>query len=340
LKHFLKKLIRWESFMAVMLVCEVLIFGSYNPKMLNPMVLFGSIDNFMSIAVISLFVTFVLITGGIDIQAGAIVGFSSICLGILWHDVGLNIWVAVILAIIIGAICGLISGFVIAYTRVQAMVVTLGGSFLYSGLAIAVSKLSSTAAYKGITQFPEGFTTFTKTKIGVIPSQLLIFIALVIIAYFILHRTKYGRKIFLCGINQSAAEYSGIHSKRVIMSTYVFSGAGAALAGVLITSYLGTAKADLGSSLTLPIITVVVFGGTSIFGGRGHIIGTALAALIIGVLQFGLSMVGMSTQYFDIPIGVLLVVTVAIRSVGSPGALTAYVRRLILKPAAGREEKK
>ena len=335
MKGLREKFFKWESFMALVLIAEVFIFGMFNPKMLSPAVLFGSIDNFMSIAVISLFVTFVLIGGGMDIQSGSIVGFSSICLGLLWQDAGMNVWMAALMAVVIGALCGLISGFFIAYTGVQSMVVTLGGSFLYSGLAIAINKLSSTAAYKGITQFPEGFTSFTRNKAGIIPNQLIIFIILALAAWFILHRTTYGRKVFLCGINKNAAEYSGINTKGVIMSTFIFSGASAALAGVLITSYLGTAKADLGKTLTLPIITAVVLGGTSIFGGRGHVIGTALSSLIIGILQFGLSMAGLSTQYFDIPIGILLIVTVSMRSLASSGVISSFRRRFIRKPAEG-----
>lgn len=121
-----------------------------------------------------------------------------------------------------------------------------------------------------------------------------------------LHRTTYGRKVFLCGVNRHAAEYCGIKTKLVTMSTYTLSGMSASLAGILLTAYLGTSKADLGKELTLPIITAVVLGGTSNLGGTGGVIGTALAALVIGILRFGMSMAGVNTQYLDIPVGVLL----------------------------------
>jgi AI-2 transport system permease protein len=140
----------------------------------------------------------------------------------------------------------------------------------------------------------------------------------------VLHRTKYGRYVYLCGINQSAAEYSGINSRLIIMSTYGLSGIGAALAGIILTSYLGTAKADFGKELTLPIITAVVLGGTSILGGRGTILGTALATVVIGITRFGLSMSGLNTQYLDIPIGILLVIAVGLRSLN----VGSYIRPL------------
>lgn len=314
-----KKIFRWELFLVALLVLEIVVFGALNPRFLKLRVLLGSINDFMSIAVISLFVTFVLITGGMDIQAGSIVGLTSISIGLMWQDMGINIWVAAVLSLLIGALCGALSGFFVAYTGVQPMVVTLGGSFLYSGLAILVTNLSATESYKGISGFPSYFTGFSKARPFGIPSQAFIFVGLIIIGYILLHKTKYGRSIFLCGVNQNAAEYSGIKTKLVVMSTYVLSGVSASIAGIILTSYLGTAKADFGKELTLPIITAVVLGGTSNLGGRGSVIGTALAALVIGIMRFGLSMAGLNTQYLDIPVGLLLIMAVACRGVFGAG---------------------
>jgi len=324
-----KKIFRWEGFLVVLIVVEVLVFGGINPKFLIPRVLLGSINNFMSICIVSLFVTFVLITGGIDIQAGSIVGLTSIVIGVLWNDAGVDIYIACLAGLSIGMVCGALSGFLVAYTGVQPMVVTLGGSFLYSGLALTVTNFSSTESYKGISGFPAGFIQIAKGKLfGIIPSQLVIFLALVLVSYVLLHLTKYGRKIFLCGVNRNAAEYSGINTRLVVMSTYILSGFGASLAGILLTSYLGTAKTDLGKEITLPVITAVVLGGTSNLGGAGGVIGTALAALLIGLLRFGLSMAGVGTQYLDIPVGVLLILSVAVRFAGTNERLRAIPRYL------------
>jgi AI-2 transport system permease protein len=176
-----------------------------------------------------------------------------------------------------------------------------------------LTKIAKLESHKGISNFPQSFTSFTSAQIFGIPVQFFIFIALIIITYTLLHRTKYGRYVYLSGINQSAAEYSGVNSRLVIMSTYGLSGIGAAIAGIILTSYLGTAKADFGKELTLPIITAVVLGGTSILGGKGTILGTAFATVVIGIMRFGLSMSGLSTQYLDIPVGVLLVIAVGLR---------------------------
>ena len=271
-----------------------------------------------------------MITGGIDIQAGAIVGLTSITIGVAWQDFGLNIWAAVLVAIAAAALCGALSGFFIAYCRVQAMVVTLGGSFLYAGVALLISTLSSTESYQGISGFPDSFKALTKFKLfGVIPSQLLIFAAMTLIAYLLLHKSKYGRKVFLVGVNQNAAEFSGINSRLIILSTYVLSAISAAVAGIVLTSYLGTAKSDLGSTLTMNIITACVLGGTLSTGGKGSAIGTALAALIIGILRFGLPLCfGVSTQYLDIPIGVLLIVVVVGRAMAQQPKVISFMARL------------
>ena len=140
MKSLLKKVFkRWETFLLVFLVLEFVVFGAANPKFLRPASIMSSIVNYISVCIISLFVTLVMITGGIDIQAPSIIGLTSIIIGVLWSDAGMNIWLAVLIATVVAALCGALSGFFIAYCGVQPMVVTLGGSFLYSGLALLIS---------------------------------------------------------------------------------------------------------------------------------------------------------------------------------------------------------
>lgn len=321
---------RWEYFLILLLIVEIVVFGTLTPKFLKPRVLFGSVNDFISICIISTFMCFVFITGGIDLQAGSIVGLTSIIIGVLFKDAGFNIYTACLVAIIIGSLCGALSGFFIAYMEVQPMVVTLGGSFLFSGLAIGVSNMSKTAAYLGISGFPEQFTNFaTKRFFGVVPAQFFLFLVLVVIAYIILHRTKYGRKVFLCGINKRSAEFSGINTKLIIMSTYIFSGMAASIAGIVMTSYLGSSKADFGGDLTMPIITAVVLGGTSTLGGKGGVIGSALAAVVIGILRFGLSLNGISNQYLDIAVGIMLVLVVGASAASKNQKLNLFVHRYL-----------
>ncbi len=309
-----KMIFRWEMALILILVLEIIIFGSINHRFLKVPVLLGSINDYISICIIALFGTIVMITGGIDISGGAIVGLTSMVLGLLWQDAGLNIWAAVVLCLFTGIICGALNGFLVSYVGVQAMVVTLGGLFLYSGLAVVLSTLSVSSAYEGISGFPQEFIRIAGGRVfGFIPNPFIIFLILVIIAYILLHKSRYGRYVFLVGVNPNAASFSGINYKFVSMFTYVLSGLSASVAGVVLTSYLGSCRADLGNGLTMPIVTAVVLGGTAITGGRGSIIGTALAAIVIGILRFGLQMAGVSTQYLDIPVGLMLILAVAAR---------------------------
>lgn len=323
---------RWEAVLVFILIFEFFLFKATNEKFTFKLMLL-SINDIISICIISLFVTFVMVTGGIDIQAGSIVGLTSIVIGVAWKDMGMNIWLAVVLAIVIAALCGALTGFFIAYCRVQPMVATLGGSFLYTGIALLISTLGSTASYKGISGFPAEFIKIAKYKFfDVIPSMVIIFLILAIICYFLLHKSKYGRSVFLVGVNKQAAEYSGINSRRVVLSTYVLSGVGASIAGIVLTAYFGTAKSDIGATFTLPIITAVVLGGTLSTGGKGSIIGTALAAVVIGVLRFGLPLCfGIKTQYLDIPVGILLLVVVIGRSLSGNLKIITILKKPFLR---------
>jgi AI-2 transport system permease protein len=322
--------VNWNTALVAVILCELIIFGAKNPKFLNISSMVRSLNDFMPVGIIGIFVTLVMITGGIDIQAGSIVGLTSILIGVMWQDLGVNIWVACILALVIAALCGALSGYFIAYCGVQAMVATLGGSFLYAGLALMVSTLSDTPAYMGITNFPDAFRAITKFKIGTVsPGPVLVFVIIAIIMGIVLHKTKYGRKIFLVGVNQNAGEFAGINTRLIILSTYVLSAIGAAVSGILLTSYYNVAKSDLGSTFTMNIITVVVLGGTLSTGGKGNIFGTVCGTLIIGLIKFGLPLCfGINAQYLDAPIGILLVVVLLGRALVVHPAFIDYQAKL------------
>ena len=326
---------RWETFLVVFLILEFVVFGSANPKFLRPASIMTAVVNYISVCIIALFVTMVMITGGIDIQVSSIIGLPSIIEGVLWSDAGVNIWVAVVCAVIAAAICGALSGFFVAYCGVQPMVVTLGGSFLYSGLALLISGLSATPAYQGISGFPAkvgktfvDFRFLGKGDIAGVPTQIVIYVLLILLCAWVLHRTKYGERLFLIGVNQQAAEYSGINTRAVIMSTYILSAVSAAIAGTLLTSNVNSAKYNLGGGYTLAIITAVVLGGTLNTGGKGSILGTVLASLIICILRYGLPLCfGVSTQNLDLPVGIILVLVVLGREIAGQHMLANLFKR-------------
>jgi len=329
----MKKIPKWNLVLLATLVAEVVIFGMINPRFWNINILLNSFNDFVGIAIIAFFVTFVIITGGIDISGGSIIGLTSVVTGLLAQVVGMNIWSAALLAVLVGGLCGLLNGILIAYARVQAMVITLGGMLLYSGIALVLVGISGASTYEGISGFSEGFINLANGKLFGIPHSVIVFVVMLLIAYILLHRTRYGRYIYLTGINQNAGEYSGIDTRKIMASTYVLSGLSAGIAGVILTSYLGSSRADFGAEYLMPILTAVVLGGTLITGGKGGVIGTALASIIIGFLKLGLQMGGVQTQYIGLATGFLLIISVAL--MGGQEIKTSMKRLLTIKKDRG-----
>ena len=311
--HTIKKLLKWELALFIFLFIEILLFSQLSSNFLDVTNLLYSINDFAYIALAAIPMTFVFITGGIDVSVGSIMGLSSITIGVLWMN-GMNIWLALVITLVIAVLAGLVNGVLVALTNVQPLVVTLGGMFLFSGIALVLSGGSKASGYEGISGFPDEFVEIANGQILSIPNPLWLLIAFMILFGVLLHLTRYGRNVCLVGINIKAARYTGIRTKWIVMSTYMLSGLGGGLSGVILTSYFSSARSDLGAEVVLPIITAVVLGGTSIFGGKGSVIGTAVASIVIGMMQYGLQMANITSQQTDVVIGSMLIVAVLLRS--------------------------
>jgi AI-2 transport system permease protein len=309
----IKLFLIWETFLTFFLIFIVLLFGLITPGFLDVNNLLYSINDFAYIALAAIPMTFVIITGGIDVSVGSIMGLASITLGVLWMN-GINIWIALIITLFVSIAAGFINGFIIAYTTVQPLVVTLGGMFLFSGIALVLSGGSSASGYEGISGFPSSFVELANGQILGIPNSIWILLTSILLFGAVLHLTRYGRNVYLVGINIKAARFSGISTKWTLLSTYMLSGLGGGISGIILTSYFSSARSDLGADAVLPVITAVVLGGTSIFGGKGSIIGTAIASLIIGIMQYGLQMASMTSEQTSVVIGLMLIFSVLLRN--------------------------
>ncbi|TYS01674.1 autoinducer 2 import system permease LsrD [Rossellomorea vietnamensis] len=283
------------------------------PGFLDMSNLLYSINDFASIALAAIPMTFVIITGGIDVSVGSIMGLSSITLGVLWMN-GMDIWLALIVTLLVSAAAGFVNGIIVATTDVQPLVVTLGGMFLFAGIALVLSGGSSASGYEGISGFPNTFVELANGQLLGIPNSIWLLLSTILLFGALLHLTRYGRNVYLVGINIKAARYSGISTKWTLMSTYMLSGLGGGISGIILTSYFSSARSDLGGDAVLPVITAVVLGGTSIFGGKGSIYGTAIASLIIGIMQYGLQMASMTSQQTSVVIGLMLIFSVLFRN--------------------------
>lgn len=256
--------------------------------------------------------TFVIVTGGIDVSVGSIMGLTSILIGVLWMS-GIPILFAVIIALIISCLAGALNGIIIKMTGVEPLVVTLGTMFLYGGIALVISGGAGASGYEGISGLPDAYVQLANGSLVGIPNLLWILIVLTVLCTVLFHRTIYGRHVKLTGANENATKYTGIKTEKVVIIAYIISGLGGGLGGAFLTAYFGSARADMGSETILPIITAVVLGGTLITGGKGSIIGTVLASVFIGLMQYGLQMTGLTNEQSNVVIGIILILSVIMR---------------------------
>ena len=320
---------RWETVLAVLLVAEILFFGAINPAFLRPATLLYSTSDFIHIGIVALALTLVIITGGIDLSIGAVMGLSAITLGLLWV-LGVNIWIACLCALMVGGLAGVINSIAIHVAQVNPLVITLGSGFLFSGAALVLSGLSGASGYEGISGFDDSFVELANVELFSLPFPLVIFLVATVVFMLLLHRTRFGRYVYLIGQNPRAARYAGIPQFRTLTIAYALTSIMAALSGLVLASYFGSARSDFGSAALMPAITAVVLGGTSIYGGKGTILGTALAVLVVGFFQTGLQIVGVSSHISNALSGALLVVVVALRSLTEMGR-TAYLQWRVLR---------
>ncbi|PEM24888.1 autoinducer 2 import system permease LsrD [Bacillus wiedmannii] len=308
----MKYLYRWEGVLIVLLLIEFILFSFISSDFLNISNLLFSTNDFLFIAIAAIPMTFVIVTGGIDVSVGSIMGLTSILIGVLWMN-GIPILFAVIIALIISCLAGALNGIIIKTTDVEPLVVTLGTMFLYGGVALIISGGAGASGYEGISGLPDTFVQLANDSFIGIPNLLWILIVLTVLCTILFHRTVYGRHVKLTGANENAAKYTGIKTKKVVIIAYILSGLGGGLGGAFLTAYFGSARADMGSETILPIITAVVFGGTLITGGKGSIIGTVLASIFIGLMQYGLQMTGLTNEQSNVVIGIILILSVIMR---------------------------
>ncbi|MGO5006569.1 ABC transporter permease [Bacillus wiedmannii] len=308
----MKYLYRWEGVLIVLLLIEFILFSFISSDFLNISNLLFSTNDFLFIAIAAIPMTFVIVTGGIDVSVGSIMGLTSIIIGVLWMN-GIPILLAVILALIISCLAGALNGIIIKMTDIEPLVVTLGTMFLYGGIALVISGGAGASGYEGISGLPDAFVQLANGSFIGIPNLLWILIVLTVLCTILFHRTIYGRHVKLTGSNENAAKYTGIETKKVVIIAYILSGLGGGLGGAFLTAYFGSARADMGSETILPIITAVVLGGTLITGGKGSIIGTVLASIFIGLMQYGLQMTGLTNEQSNVVIGIILILSVIMR---------------------------
>lgn len=294
----------------ILFICLILAFGilsQFNSNFLRLENLLNQGRLLSEVGLVALPMTYIIITGGIDLSVGSILGLCAILLGVFWQA-GVPLPWVLPLVLGVGILAGLLNGFMVVWLNVPPLIMTLATLALYRGLAQGISQAKSVRGY------PEWFYIFGQNNILGLPTQLwLLFIGIVLSA-IILARTTFGRSLYAIGNNAVGARFSGLPINRVMMTIYGFSGFMAALAAIVFVSRVTTTRSDMGTGLELDAIAAVVLGGTSIFGGKGTIMGTVIGLVLIQVLKYGLQLANVTNDATIIVIGSALILTVLLNN--------------------------
>jgi rhamnose transport system permease protein len=303
---FRSALFSWQSLLFLVAVAIFILNCFATPYFLSPWSLSDATFNFTEKALIALAMALVIISGEIDLSVAAIIAFSSTMMGLaLQFGVGTPGLVAV--GIINGLICGAFNGVLVTGLGLPSIVVTIGTMSFFRGLSFIVL---GDQAYKG---YPSSFAFFGQGYVWwVISFEFVLFLIMAVLFYILLHRTNFGRWVFVIGNNPVAAEFSGVRVRRIKLILFCLTGIMSGIAAVLLTSRLGSTRPSIAQGWELEVITMVVLGGVSILGGAGSIIGVVLAAFIMGLVTFGLGLLNVPGIVMSIVIGGLLIAVIAL----------------------------
>ncbi|MGZ8704058.1 MAG: ABC transporter permease [Aeromicrobium sp.] len=302
-----RALARWETLLVVALIGLIVLGNALSPFFLTPGNFANLVAALMEVAIMAMPLTLIIILGEIDLSVESMAGLASATLGFLWAA-GVPLEVAIPAVLLVGAAGGLLNGLLVARGGLPSLVVTLGTLALFRGMALIV------LGPRGVSDFPSAFTTlgFGHVPGTLIPWPFVVFLATALVLGIVLHRTWIGRQIYAIGKNPGAARFSGVRVSRIKISLFVLSGLISALAGIILTSRLSSARADAGQGMTLTVATVVLLGGVNIFGGSGTIPGVVLAVLTVAVMQNALRLASVTVEVQSIALGLLLILSVVI----------------------------
>jgi rhamnose transport system permease protein len=293
-----------EVVLLAVLIVLMVVMSVLSPLFLTVGNLLNTSRFFVEVGLMALGMTLIIITGGIDLSVGSNLALVSVAVGFS-YAAGLPLPLAILFGLVVGVAAGLFNGLFITLLDLHPLVVTLGTFALFQGLAYGLTEAQA------VSDFPAWFAYFGQAYLlNIVPGQLFIFIVAVVVVWLILSRTRFGRYVYAIGNNEEAAHFSGVPVRRVKLALYSGIGLLVAVASVIYTSRVYTARGDSGLGLELDVISAVVLGGASIYGGSGTIGGTVLGVLIIATLRNGLVLAGVPSTWIVFVLGVLLLVAV------------------------------
>ena len=299
------RLSAYETTLLAVFAGLFLLFSLTAPNFLSAANFRSMMVQLPELGLISLGMMAVVLTAGIDLSITFTAALSGIALAwCLSH--GWPIPAAMLAGLVTALLCGAFNGGFIAGMRISPIVMTLGTMILYEGIALQFTKGGS------ISGFPEAYSVIGSGSVAGIPVPMLIFTGAILLTAILLNRTAWGRSVYMIGSNPTAAEFSGIRVRSVLMGVYLFSALMAALAAVIMTSRYNSAKVDYGSSYLLKSVATIVLGGVSIQGGAGTVKGVVLGAAIFQILSSALNLYGLSPHLVDVLTGTVLIFVLAV----------------------------
>lgn len=304
-KHLL---LRWESMLVLLLVIVNIMNIAISDKYWSISGLFRATNSFLNIAFMVLPMCFVLVLGDIDISVGSILAFSATMLGIV-YNAGAPMIVAVLAALLTGAVCGCINGAIATqFTELNPMIITFGTQVVYRGLCEIILGDQSTGGLNKVTWFSNLYWG----KLGVVPYMFLVFVVCAVIFGIVQHKTTFGRRMYAIGANREAARYSGINVQGTRFIVYVLTGLFAGVAAIFTAASMGSINNAVGKGTEMDAIGICVLGGILTDGGKGNFIGAMISVFLLGLLEYGLGLVNVSSNVMLVIKGALLVVSVMI----------------------------
>jgi rhamnose transport system permease protein len=294
----------WEGLLLVILLVVVSLNAAVVPAYLGVQNQINLFQLSIEKIIIALSMALIIINGEIDLSVASLMGLAAATLAAL-HEAGVAMPIAIAAALVTGAAAGMVNGIFVAYAGLPSLAVTLAGLIGYRGVARILIEDRS------ITGFPTWFGDLGQQPlVGPFPLALILFAVLLALFAVLLHGTAFGRYVYVIGNSREVARYSGVDVRRVKLQLFVTSGLISALAGVLLAARLGAVRGNTGDGFELDIITMVLMGGVSIFGGSGSLAGVALAILIILNLRNGMVLMNLSGNIQTGVVGVLLILSV------------------------------
>lgn len=299
-------LFSWEMLLVLVAVAIFIVNSLASPYFLNAWSLSDLTFNFVEKGLIALAMALLIIAGEIDLSVAAVIALASTMMGMA-VQAGADTPVLVLIGLTTGLACGAFNGLLVTRLALPSIVVTIGTMSLFRGIAYIIL---GDQAYRG---YPASFAFFGQGYVWwVVSFEIVLFCLMAVVFWFLLHRTSFGRSVFVIGNNPVAAAFSGVRVARVKFILFCLTGLMAGLASVLLTSRLGSTRPSIAQGYELEVITMVVLGGVSILGGSGSIAGVVLAAVIMGLVTFGLGLLNVPGIVMTIFTGSLLIVVIAL----------------------------